>query len=60
MKFVMFYETDLEKLPLARAHYPGHRARLDEFHSRGTLLMAGPFAGVVKKFSVLPWNEVLA
>lgn len=88
MKFVMFYETDLEKLPLARLYFPGHRARLEEFRARGTLLMAGPFAnpadgaigiftekeaaeefiagdpfvtnGVVKKFSVLQWNEVLA
>jgi uncharacterized protein len=44
MKFVMLYETDLEKLPLARQYYPGHRAKLDEFHARGTLLMAGPYA----------------
>jgi uncharacterized protein YciI len=43
MKFVMFYESDLEKLPLARVHYLAHRARLEEFHARGTLLMAGPF-----------------
>lgn len=40
----MFYETDLEKLPLARLHFPAHKARLDEFKAKGTLLMAGPFA----------------
>jgi uncharacterized protein YciI len=43
MKYVMFYETSLANLPLARVHYPAHRARLDAFHSQGTLLMAGPF-----------------
>jgi len=43
MKYVMLYETNLEKLPLARVHFPAHRARLDEFHARGVLLMAGPF-----------------
>ena len=42
-KFVMFYETDMEKLPLARVHGAAHKARLDEFHAKGTLLMAGPF-----------------
>jgi len=25
-------------------HFQAHRARLDEFHARGLLLMAGPFA----------------
>jgi hypothetical protein len=43
MKYVMSYETNADKLPLARLHFPAHRARLDEFHARGTLLMAGPF-----------------
>ena len=42
-KFVMFYETDMEKLPLARVHGAAHKARLDEFHAKGTLLMAGSF-----------------
>jgi uncharacterized protein YciI len=41
-KFVMFCDTAMEKLPLARVHFPAHKARLDEFHARGTLLMAGP------------------
>jgi uncharacterized protein YciI len=42
-KFVMFYETDMEKLPLARVHFLAHKARMDEFKARGSLLMAGPF-----------------
>ncbi len=43
MKYVMSYETNADKLPPARLHFPSHRARLDEFYARGTLLMAGPF-----------------
>ena len=39
----MIYETNLEKLSLAQAHFKAHRTRLDEFHARGTLLMAGPY-----------------
>jgi uncharacterized protein len=88
MKFVMLYETDPGKLQLAREHFKAHRARLGEFHARGTLLMAGPFenplegalgiftsreaaeefiqgdpfvaSGVISKYSVRGWNEVLA
>ena len=40
-KFVMFYETTPEGLAKAREHFPGHRERLEAFHARGTLLMAG-------------------
>ena len=88
MKYVMFYETDPAALPKAAQHLPAHRARLDAFHARGVLLMAGPLMeptdgalgvfttreaaeefiredpfvvhGVVTKWSVRPWNEVLA
>ena len=42
MKYVMLYETAPEGLARAWEHYPSHRARLDEFHSRGVLLMSGP------------------
>ena len=42
MKYVMFYETDPASLPKAAAHVAAHRARLDAFHARGVLLMAGP------------------
>ena len=44
MKWVMFYETAADGLPKAMANYEAHRARLDEFHRRGLLLMAGPWA----------------
>jgi hypothetical protein len=43
VKYVMIHETNPQKLPLAHAHFKAHRARLDEFHARGTLLMAGPY-----------------
>ena len=41
-KFMMFYETTPEGLAKAREHMPAHRDRLDQFHTRGKLLMAGP------------------
>lgn len=40
----MLYETAEDAMAKAKANYPGHRARLDDFHARGALLMAGPFA----------------
>jgi uncharacterized protein YciI len=42
MKYVMVYETAPNGLEKARENYPAHRARLDEFHAQGTLIMAGP------------------
>ena len=88
MKVVMFYEVAEDGLPKAQMHSGAHRARLNEFHRRGVLLMAGPFAnpaegamgvftsreaaeefingdpfvlnGVVGKWSLREWNEVLA
>lgn len=44
MKYVMFYELAPDGLPKAQVHIQEHRARLEEFHARGSLLMAGPFA----------------
>ena len=62
MKVVMLYEVAQDGLPKARIHYEAHRARLDAFHARGVLLMAGPFVlnGIVDKWSLRDWNEVLA
>jgi uncharacterized protein YciI len=42
MKYIMFYETAPDGLAKVREHFPAHRARLDAFHARGVLLMAGP------------------
>jgi hypothetical protein len=42
MKIVCFYEMAPDALAKVGAHFPAHRARLDEFHARGVLLAAGP------------------
>jgi uncharacterized protein len=44
MKIAMFYELASDGLSRVPAHIDAHRARLREFHERGVLLMAGPFA----------------
>jgi uncharacterized protein YciI len=43
MKTLMFYETAADGLVKAREHFAAHSARLNEFHRRGVLLMAGPY-----------------
>lgn len=43
MKAVLFYEPADDVLERAPLHYAAHRAWLDEFHARGSLLMVGPF-----------------
>lgn len=43
MKVLMFYEVAPDGLEKAQANFPAHRARLAEFHAKGTLLMAGPY-----------------
>jgi uncharacterized protein len=44
VKYVLFYESTDDVASKAPAHFPAHSARLDEFHSRGALLMVGTFA----------------
>jgi len=41
--YVTFYESSPDALALIPVHYPAHRARVDEFHARGDLLMVGTF-----------------
>lgn len=88
MKVVMSYEVATDGMAKAQSNYLAHRSRLNEFHARGVLLMAGPYAnpmegamavftsreaaeefiqgdpfvihGVVAKWSLREWNEVLA
>ena len=43
MKYLMFYEMAAEGLSKARANFPAHQSRLQEFHQKGILLMAGPY-----------------
>lgn len=44
MKYVLFYESAADVASKAPAHFPAHRARLMDFHARGSLLMVGTFA----------------
>jgi uncharacterized protein YciI len=44
VKYVVLYESADDVRRRAAAHLPAHRARLDEFHARGELLMVGTFA----------------
>jgi uncharacterized protein YciI len=44
MKYVLTYELAEGAHALAMEHHPAHRARLDEFHERGVLLLVGTFA----------------
>jgi uncharacterized protein YciI len=41
-KYVMFYESTPESLANVPTHIAAHRARMDDFHARGKLLMGGP------------------
>jgi uncharacterized protein len=42
-KYVLFYQSADDLRSKAPAHFPGHNARVQEFHGRGTLLMIGTF-----------------
>ena len=43
MKYVLLYESADDVANKAPAQFPAHKARLDEFHARGDLLMVGTF-----------------
>ncbi len=43
MKYVLFYDPAENIGAVAPLHFPAHRARADDFHARGTLLMIGTF-----------------
>jgi uncharacterized protein YciI len=43
MKYVVLYESADDVAGRAPAHFPAHKARLDDFHRRGDLLMVGTF-----------------
>jgi uncharacterized protein YciI len=44
MKFVLFYESAPDVASKAPAHFPAHKARYQDFHARGLLLMLGTFS----------------
>jgi uncharacterized protein YciI len=41
--YVLFNTSADDVLSKAPAHFPAHRARLEDFHARGTLLAVGTF-----------------
>jgi uncharacterized protein YciI len=42
-RYVLLYESADDVVNKAPAVFPAHKARLDEFHARGELLMVGTF-----------------
>jgi uncharacterized protein YciI len=52
MKYVLFYESGDDVASNAPPHFPAHKARLDEFHARGDLLLVGTFADAQKDGSM--------
>jgi uncharacterized protein YciI len=43
MKYVLLYESADDVMSKAPIHFAAHRARLQEFHARGDILMVGTF-----------------
>ena len=50
--YVVFYESAPDVLERVPDLYPAHRGRLDEFHTRGDLILVGPFADPVAEGSM--------
>ena len=44
MKCVLSYEVAADGMARIPVHYPAHKARVDDFHERGVLLMIGTWA----------------
>jgi uncharacterized protein YciI len=44
VKYVVFYHSANDVATKAPPVFPAHRARVDEFHARGDLLLVGTFA----------------
>jgi len=43
VEYVVFYESADDVASKAPRHLPAHKARLDDFHARGELLLVGTF-----------------
>jgi uncharacterized protein YciI len=50
--YVVFYESAPDALQRIPGLFPDHRARLDEFHQRGDLIMVGPFGDPITEGSM--------
>jgi uncharacterized protein YciI len=49
---VLFYETAPDAVATIPDHYPAHKARVDEFHARGELVMVGTFGDPISEGSM--------
>src|SRR5690348_11494026 len=56
VKYVLFYESADDVAAKAPAQFPAHKARLDEFHARGDLLLVGTFADPQRDGSMSVWR----
>jgi len=52
VKYVLLYESADDVRSKAPLHFPAHRARFEDFHARGALLMIGTFANVQEEGSM--------
>jgi uncharacterized protein YciI len=50
--YVVLYETAPDAVDRIPEVYPAHRARVEEFHARGELLMVGTFADPIAEGSM--------
>jgi uncharacterized protein YciI len=59
MKYVLLYESADDVVTKAPVHFPAHKARLDDFHRRGELLMIGTFGDPQREGSmaIFPTRE---
>jgi uncharacterized protein len=59
MKYVLFYESADDVASKAPLHLAEHRARIQEFHARGLILLVGTFGDPQREGSmaVFPTRE---
>jgi uncharacterized protein YciI len=60
VKYVVFYEPAADVASKAPAHFPAHKARLDEFHDRGELLLVGAFGNPQEEGSMAIFTTMAA
>lgn len=56
-KYVVLYESGDDVTSKAPIHFPAHRARWEEFRSRGELLLIGTFSDLAGAMGVFSTRE---
>ncbi len=51
-KFVLFYKAAEDGMNVLRTHFTEHKARGDQFHADGKLLLFGPFSNPLEEGSM--------